>query len=559
MGDLVIYMSHKNLQKVEHLLQLAVNKVIGWCDKNGFKMSDGKTKLVHYRRLYKNVGSPCIYMNGILIPCENSHKFLGLIFDKKLNWNEHISDLVTQCKKRINIIKMLANRDWGSDRGTLLTLYKTLIRSKIDYGSAVYSSARTTQLKKLDVIQNLAIRISIGAFKSSPILSLEVESGVQSLNNRRMYMITKSAMEVLNKKYHPIQQNPTHIELSYRDKSTKPMMVRTKPICDKLEIIMKKSTFNYIDGISIAPWTLKKPHIIYDLKKWKKNETNNTTIIKDFFRILHNFYDFDLVYTDGSKTVNKVGCAYVYRDHIHKFRLPKECSIYTAELYAIWKFLTNIEFNSKPCIIFTDSLSSLQSIGNIYGTNQMVREILNYVNIFGYDKIVFCWVPSHVGIPGNEKADSAATSIRQTQSLEDFGSPITDIKKFIKIKIRELWRIEWTELCPNSNKLREVTDQIMDHTYDRLNRRDSSVITRIKIGHSRLTHGHLMNKSNQPFCNICNTPITLKHLLTICTDFKELRRQFEMTGNLRELFLNKKDSIIDIINFLKYAGLYDKI
>ena len=38
---------------------------------------------------------------------EKSVKFLGMIFDRRLTWNEHISYVVERCKKRLNLLRAL--------------------------------------------------------------------------------------------------------------------------------------------------------------------------------------------------------------------------------------------------------------------------------------------------------------------------------------------------------------------------------------------------------------------------------------------------------------------
>ena len=55
-----------------------------------------------------------------------------MIFDAKSNWRNHINDLVERCKKPLNIMKMVAQKKWGSDRKSLTLLYTSLIRSKKD-------------------------------------------------------------------------------------------------------------------------------------------------------------------------------------------------------------------------------------------------------------------------------------------------------------------------------------------------------------------------------------------------------------------------------------------
>lgn len=63
----------------------------------------------------------------------------------------------------------------------LMNVYFTLIRSKFDYGCMPFSAATQGILEKLDVIQAAALRISCGAFKSSPISSLQVKMGEMPL------------------------------------------------------------------------------------------------------------------------------------------------------------------------------------------------------------------------------------------------------------------------------------------------------------------------------------------------------------------------------------------
>jgi len=53
----------------------------------------------------------------------------------------------------------------GADQETLLHLYRSLIRSKLDYGCIVYGSARGSYLRMLDPIQNHALRLCLGAYR----------------------------------------------------------------------------------------------------------------------------------------------------------------------------------------------------------------------------------------------------------------------------------------------------------------------------------------------------------------------------------------------------------
>jgi len=85
----------------------------------------------------------------------------------------------------LNLLHVIAHTTWGADQQTLLHLYRPLIRSKLDYGCIVYGSARSSYLRMLDPVQNHALRLCIGAFRTSPSSSLSVLANEPPLHLRR--------------------------------------------------------------------------------------------------------------------------------------------------------------------------------------------------------------------------------------------------------------------------------------------------------------------------------------------------------------------------------------
>jgi len=79
-----------------------------------------------------------LLLNGTQIPVVEQAKFLGLIFDRKLTFVPHL--------RYLRPFRVVAHAKWGSDESTLLHLYRSLIRSKLDYGAIVYGSARKSYL-----------------------------------------------------------------------------------------------------------------------------------------------------------------------------------------------------------------------------------------------------------------------------------------------------------------------------------------------------------------------------------------------------------------------------
>ncbi len=119
---------------------------------------------------------------GEKIQNADASKFLGVHFDTKLDWKTHINHLKNKTNNALNILKKLSNTSWGADRTSLLRVYTSHIRSILDYGSIVYNSAKPSNIKKLNSVQNQGIRLSIGAFRTSPVPSLQAEANILPLD-----------------------------------------------------------------------------------------------------------------------------------------------------------------------------------------------------------------------------------------------------------------------------------------------------------------------------------------------------------------------------------------
>ena len=191
------------MNTIERHLQLCLNKIQKWADENGFKFSQTKTVSMQFCNLRKLHHEPTLTLNGLAIPVVQEHKFLGVIFDNKLSFIPHIKYLKARCLKALNLLKVVSRFDWGADSIVLLRLYRALVRSKLDYGSIVYGSARKSYIGMLDTVHHQGIRLSLGAFRTSPVKSLYVEANEVIIQAQRTTVIA-----ICNKaEQHPKQSN----------------------------------------------------------------------------------------------------------------------------------------------------------------------------------------------------------------------------------------------------------------------------------------------------------------------------------------------------------------
>jgi hypothetical protein len=148
-------------------------------------------------------------------------------------------------------------------------------------------------------------------------------------------------------------------------------------------------------------------------------------------------------------------------------------------------------------------------------------------------------------------AKKATTKPRDTSFKDLF----CDFKRSISKCVYEKWRIEW-ELNDQSNKLRSIKSNTSPwKCIHALSRKDSIVLTRLRIGHTWLTHSHLFNNSNPPTCN-CGEIISVFHFFT-CKRYEQKRKLFNI--NFATLSEDKLDSYNKIIQFAKSINIYDNI
>jgi len=139
--DFCICFRSKSLIAIERQIQRCIKSIQKWADVNRFKFSKSKTVRMHFTQLHSANADPDLKCYGACIPVVSEFKFLGLIFDKKINLNTHIKYLKDRCLKALNLLRVVAHKDWGADCATLLKLYRSHVRSMLNNVCVVYGSA----------------------------------------------------------------------------------------------------------------------------------------------------------------------------------------------------------------------------------------------------------------------------------------------------------------------------------------------------------------------------------------------------------------------------------
>lgn len=159
----------------------------------------------------------------------------------------------------------------------------------------------------------------------------------------------------------------------------------------------------------------------------KKEAALNKSLAKSLFLEFFESQSLDTIniFTDGTLRASSAACAFTIPQlNVNgAWKISSNSSIFSAELLAIKKaleFAYNLDFPINS--IFTDSVASALAIINYHiDSNYLIADIHNLITNLLSSGIrpKYVWIPSHVSIPGKDRADRLAT-----ECLSDLNSPV---------------------------------------------------------------------------------------------------------------------------------------
>ena len=155
---------------------------------------------VIFSRKIKKLLHPTLLFNNI--PLNNSlfQKHLGLTLDIKLNFSEHIKSITKKISKTMGLLRKFQQI---LPRSTLLTIYKTFIRCRLDYANIIYDQAYNSAFHdKLESIQYNACLAITGAIRGTSKEKIFQELGLELLKSRRWFRKLCHFYKIFNDKSH---------------------------------------------------------------------------------------------------------------------------------------------------------------------------------------------------------------------------------------------------------------------------------------------------------------------------------------------------------------------
>jgi hypothetical protein len=156
-----------------------------WAIENNLTIAPKKSSVVLFiPDPHQTKTHPQIFYKGDLIPLDKTPKWLGNAVDTRITSSHHASDVDTRIARRVNLMKSLSGSPFGQCKETLLLTYKCLVRPVIDFGCQIYyPNASATSIKKLQAVQNSALRIATTNHMKAPMEHLHAESSMLTVDS----------------------------------------------------------------------------------------------------------------------------------------------------------------------------------------------------------------------------------------------------------------------------------------------------------------------------------------------------------------------------------------
>lgn len=532
--DILLIAHGKSAVYVRKKIQEAVTGVEAWTQFLGFELASTKSSIIHICRRNRHEERISVSTDAGPIEVVKHVRLLGAGFDGRFNFRQHISDTREAVESRNRVLRVIGGHRISGARGTLLDIHRAIVQTRLFYAWGIVSSATPAAIRPLGPAHIAGIRNASGAFRSSPCKAIYAESGTLPFE----YAATTATITKAARLEAGGTIGPQH-----------PLGVRAR---NEFQRVTQEQMPEVARKIRTGdrPWYAQKPKVDWEMTAYVRAGEAPQKVVAAFGVVKAKYGRHREIYTDGSKDDSFTGCGIVQGTERTAIRLPAQCSIFSAEAFAIKKVLEDQpDEESVTTVVYTDSASVAEAVENGVSHHPWIQIIEQQLTRTG---ATLCWIPGHCGITGNEQADETAKSAKDF-AITLVPVPAQDILLWVKNVIRLTWEREWHN--ERDLFLRRVKPTTMPGT-DREEQEEQRALTRLRIGHTRLTHEGLF-KGERVLCDTCGVALTVEHILCNCRKFDGLRDN--TAQSVYSALNNDPEAERTLLKYLRETNLYHEI
>jgi hypothetical protein len=170
--------SDADLETLSRKLQEAITPIVEWAARKKLTIAPAKSQVTLFSPFNKEYNSHLeVPIYGVDMPLCKFPKILGVTWDVMICFHKHVADIVAKAWQRLNLMKAVCGSSWGHNKETLILTFRAFVESVFSFASPIwFLNCKTSNIQKLQVIQNAAMRLITGCHKASPINHLHCET-----------------------------------------------------------------------------------------------------------------------------------------------------------------------------------------------------------------------------------------------------------------------------------------------------------------------------------------------------------------------------------------------
>lgn len=166
-----------------NFLQQDLNEVSSWCTRWNMRLNANKCKVMRVSRTSSSIDVPEYLINDSVLESVSCYKYLGVKFTSNLSWHTHVTHVTNNANRTLGYLRRHFSRVPSALK---LILYKTLVRPKLEYASAVWDPGTNTLVETLESVQNRSARFILSDYaRTSSVSSMKTVLGLPLLCSRR--------------------------------------------------------------------------------------------------------------------------------------------------------------------------------------------------------------------------------------------------------------------------------------------------------------------------------------------------------------------------------------
>ena len=202
--DGAIFACGREWKQIEETMRKGYSECAEWLTRAGLNIEPDKTELLFFRkRGERDDPPPYIHLPNhnlqtyYRVPTTNTIRYLGFFFDSRLNWTHHVDTVCNRARATLKALQLLGNSVRGLDQASWRLAYSAICLPVLTYGCQLwYTGKQVTLVKKLQTVQNDAVRIISGTFRTTPREPLHQLLAILPMSLRLDMLIQSTALRL---------------------------------------------------------------------------------------------------------------------------------------------------------------------------------------------------------------------------------------------------------------------------------------------------------------------------------------------------------------------------